>query len=63
MKKSIGKKLFLNKQTIAHLDKKSMHGLFGGNGDVTNTESCPNSCIKKMCNVVVEETTECPQTH
>ncbi len=63
MKKSIEKKLLLNKRTIVNLDKKSMGGLFGGTGDedVTETDSCPNSCIRTLCN---EKRTEndCPLT-
>ncbi len=60
MKKSIEKKLFLNKLTIANLDKKSMGDLFGGTGDddVTNTVTCPNTCDHKQCNY--ERTEDCP---
>ncbi len=71
MKKNFVKKLALKKQTIAHLDKKSMSYLLGGNdaadssGPLTcscpTLETCNNSCTPTLCYVKVTKT-GCPPT-
>ena len=64
--KTFDKRFNLKKQTGAHLNREDMLKVFAGlGGDVTETdtctESCPNSCIRTLCN---EERTkaDCPLT-
>ena len=66
-KKTFTKRFNLRKRTVAHLNRVDMMkvfaGLGGGDGTETDTctESCPNSCIRTLCNDIRTEA-DCPLT-
>ena len=58
--KSFGKKLLLNKKTVANLEQKEMRGIYGGETDRT---VCDTNCVSE-CPLCITKTrcTNCCHT-